>query len=294
MNKEAYYFSHDSNARNDEKLLAVRMKHGAEGYGIYFMIVERLREDSENMSIKDYNVLAFDFRVSADKVKSIIEDFKLFEFTEDGKKFYSKRMMRNMKEKNEKSEKARNAAQKRWENTNAMQTQCERSALKESKVKESKEENIIPPISPKGESGFNSPKLPNVSNLQKEEERKKVPRKKERFDLDFVNTAYLSIVKDFIDYRKEIRKPFKTTRGVSTFYNKLIDLSGNNVQKAKALAEYAKGQEWQTVYEIKENETSKRTGKGKERDLAELARNIEQGYARGEQQLRNKFVQRNT
>lgn len=28
------YFSHDSNARNSDKLLAVRIKHGAEGYGI--------------------------------------------------------------------------------------------------------------------------------------------------------------------------------------------------------------------------------------------------------------------
>ena len=40
--KKTSYFSHDSNARNDEKILAVRMKYGAEGYGIYFMILERL------------------------------------------------------------------------------------------------------------------------------------------------------------------------------------------------------------------------------------------------------------
>ena len=102
--KEAYYFSHDSNARNDEKILAVRMRLGVEGYGIYFMILERLRDESDNMSIKDYNILAFDFRVSADKVKAVIEDFELFEFTEDNKFFYSKRMMNNMKMKNQKKQ----------------------------------------------------------------------------------------------------------------------------------------------------------------------------------------------
>jgi len=96
MNKQAYYFSHDSNARNDEKILAVRMRHKAEGYAIYFMILERLREDANGMSIKDYNVLAFDFRVQASKVKSIVEDFGLFDFTEDGKFFYSKRLKNNM------------------------------------------------------------------------------------------------------------------------------------------------------------------------------------------------------
>ena len=148
MNKEAYYFSHDSNARNDEKLLAVRMRFGAEGYGIYFMILERLRDESDNMSIKDYNILAFDFRVSSDKVKSVIEDFELFEFTEDKKYFYSQRMMNNMKIKNEKSEKARLSAEKRWNksdsNANALQTHSEGNAIKESKVKENKlKENIV-------------------------------------------------------------------------------------------------------------------------------------------------------
>ena len=146
INKEAYYFSHDSNARNDEKLLAVRMRFGAEGYGIYFMIIERLRDESDNMSIKDYNILAFDFRVSADKVKSVIEDFELFEFTDDKKYFYSQRMLNNMKIKNQKSEKARLSAEKRWNksesNANAMRTHSEGNAIKESKVKESKVKEI--------------------------------------------------------------------------------------------------------------------------------------------------------
>ena len=33
------YFPHDSNARNDERLVNVRMKHGPAGYGVYFMPV---------------------------------------------------------------------------------------------------------------------------------------------------------------------------------------------------------------------------------------------------------------
>ena len=72
------YFSHDSNARNDDKLIRLRMKHGAAGYGVYFMILERLREETDYMSIKDYNMIAFDFRVDSSLVKSVIEDFGLF------------------------------------------------------------------------------------------------------------------------------------------------------------------------------------------------------------------------
>ena len=55
MSKDTYYFSHDYNARNDEKMIAVRMKHGAEGYGIFFMILEKMRESENYMCIKDYN-----------------------------------------------------------------------------------------------------------------------------------------------------------------------------------------------------------------------------------------------
>ena len=47
MSKDAYYFSHDSNARNDQRLVKIRMKYGMEGYGIYFGIIEILREQRD-------------------------------------------------------------------------------------------------------------------------------------------------------------------------------------------------------------------------------------------------------
>ena len=94
--KSTNYFSHDSNARNDEKLVRLRMKQGAAGYGVYFMILERLREEADYMSSKDYNMIAFDLRVDAAIVKSVVEDFGLFTFTDDGKCFYSESFTRRM------------------------------------------------------------------------------------------------------------------------------------------------------------------------------------------------------
>lgn len=114
------YFPHDSNARNSDKLIPVRMKLGAEGYGIYFMILERLREEADYMSVKDYNTLAFDLRVDTSKVKSIVEEFGLFVFTDDGKYFYSESFAKRMEIKDEKSklrsEAGKKGAQKRWGN----------------------------------------------------------------------------------------------------------------------------------------------------------------------------------
>ena len=45
--KDVYYFSHDNNARNDEKILMLRAEHGWEGYGIYWALLEMMFESSE-------------------------------------------------------------------------------------------------------------------------------------------------------------------------------------------------------------------------------------------------------
>lgn len=137
------YFPHDSNSRNSDKILPLRMSMGADGYGIYFMILERLREEPDYMSVKDYNMLAFDFRVGSDKVKSVIENFGLFSFTDDGKRFYSESFMRRMFKKDEKTIKARESAKIRWENE---KEKCERNAnaseIDASKEKKRKGNNI--------------------------------------------------------------------------------------------------------------------------------------------------------
>ena len=117
--KSTNYFSHDSNARNDEKLVRLRMKQGAAGYGVYFMILERLREEADYMSAKDYNMIAFDLRVDAAIVKSVVEDFGLFTFTDDGKCFYSESFTRRMAIKDtlrrQRSEGGKIGMKNRWE-----------------------------------------------------------------------------------------------------------------------------------------------------------------------------------
>ena len=116
--KTTNYFSHDSNARNDEKLVKVRMEHGAEGYGVYFMILERLREERGYMSAKDYNMIGFDLRVDAALVKAVVEDYGLFAFTDDGKRFYSESFNNRMEAKDtlsqRRSEAGKKGNEKRW------------------------------------------------------------------------------------------------------------------------------------------------------------------------------------
>lgn len=158
--KDAYYFSHDANARNDTKILSMRSIYGSEGYGWYWIIVEMLREQ-QNYKIElgkyVWNALAMQMQCTADAAQKYVEDcineFNLF--VSDGEFFWSESLIRRMKSKDEKSEKAKRAAEARWNkasnnkgskheqstsNAPAMQTDSKRNAnkVKESKVKESK------------------------------------------------------------------------------------------------------------------------------------------------------------
>lgn len=148
MSKNKFYFSHDGGARNDDKIIAVRMKLKAEGYAVYFMILEKLLESTNYMSVKDYNVLAFDFRVGADVVKSVIEDFGLFEFSECGKYFYSTKFNDRMKPLDKLREQRREAGRKSAEKRSKSQNPNESSTtvqrpLNENPTKDKRrEENI--------------------------------------------------------------------------------------------------------------------------------------------------------
>jgi hypothetical protein len=144
MKKEAYYFSHDSNAKDDPKILQLRMEMGWEGYGLFWAIIEMLRNESDFRMRTHYKGIAFALQTHEDCIKKLINEFDLFEI--DEQYFWSESLLKRMELKEERSEKARESAKKRWNrdiDANAMRTHSERNAdamqLKESKVKEIKE-----------------------------------------------------------------------------------------------------------------------------------------------------------
>lgn len=70
-------------SRNDDRILKLRMDHGIVGYAVYHMLIEKIAEsDRCEYAIDDYKVLAFDFRVDEQLVKSVAEDYHLFCFND--------------------------------------------------------------------------------------------------------------------------------------------------------------------------------------------------------------------
>jgi hypothetical protein len=145
MAKDTFYFSHDYNSRNDDKIKRLIRKHSMEGYGVFWAIVEDLYNNANALPY-DCEGIAYDLRVDEKIVYSVLNDFDLFIF-ENGK-FGSNSIANRLDCRKEKSIKARESAHKRWNSTktdaNALQTQSEGNAIKERKVKERKlKENII-------------------------------------------------------------------------------------------------------------------------------------------------------
>ncbi|GKU79812.1 DUF4373 domain-containing protein [Paenibacillus sp. L3-i20] len=164
MAKEAYYFSHDSNARHDPKITAMRGVYGSEGYGWYWILVEMMRDADEyklDMHSKyAFNAYAMQMHSNSHAIASFVDDcineFNLF--SSDGKYFWSNSLLIRMELKNERSEKAKKAADARWnkgpKNANASKKDADavdNDALKERKGKEikgkeNKEREYTPPV----------------------------------------------------------------------------------------------------------------------------------------------------
>jgi hypothetical protein len=160
--KDAYYFSHDSNAKDDPKCVSLIEQLGLEGYGIYWVLIEILRDQSEyKYPIALIPAIARRYNTTLEKVNAVVYNYSLFLII-DNDFFFSESLKIRMQALENKREQAKMAGRmsavkrslKFNENsTSAQQTFNDRSTdvqrplngrsttvqpVKESKVKESK------------------------------------------------------------------------------------------------------------------------------------------------------------
>lgn len=120
MANNSYYFSHDGNARNDEKILMLRSEHGWEGYGVFWALVEMMFEKKDTcLNMKRLNGIASGLGVDPDKLKAIVEtciEEGLFE--KDGEEFWSNTLCRRKEKlenlKSRRSEGGKKGMASRW------------------------------------------------------------------------------------------------------------------------------------------------------------------------------------
>lgn len=120
------YFSHDEDARTDNKIIKMFFEFRREAkkmekseleslaalsaYGIFWSIVEYMHRNP--FSTDDIEMLADELRINPQHIEKVLKNFDLFR--EEEGCFISDRILRNLDRQVEKSEKSKKAAQARW------------------------------------------------------------------------------------------------------------------------------------------------------------------------------------
>lgn len=117
------YFSHDANASLDTKILKLRKKYGLAGYGLFWIILERFRQEEKyNFKYSDDEFEVLEFLTSSEiDIKEFIDEcikIKLFKIDKEGN-LYSESFYQRMKMYEETKDLKRKAgkigAEKRWQ-----------------------------------------------------------------------------------------------------------------------------------------------------------------------------------
>lgn len=242
--KDAYFFSHDCNARNDPKILALRSIYGAEGYGVYFMLIEILREQPEyKLPITKYiwNTLAMQMQMEASKLEQIITDC-CTEFSDggnntllvnDGEYLYSASLLRRMGKVDDISKLRREAARKRWENKTC-KTSCNSDGCSDDAnagQEQSKEKK-------------------NKEKQSKAEQRKE----KQNIFSDFAcgDADLLSALQGFEEMRVKIKKPM-TDQAKKRLLTELEKLAPGDRETQIAILHQSEDRCWAGVFALKDD-----------------------------------------
>lgn len=151
--KEAFYFPHDYNARNDQKILALRSDFGLAGYALFFMLLETMAEETNGrVNRVAIGGLSVSYGITKDELLKFVECcIEIGLFLEDDSGIYSKRMIEHKSFRNKLSEGGKKGASKRWHSPpisspisppNAKESKGKESKGKEIKGNENKEKEI--------------------------------------------------------------------------------------------------------------------------------------------------------
>jgi hypothetical protein len=239
MAKDAYYFSHDSNAKDDPKCMLLIEELQLEGYGIYWLLVEVLREqENYKYPLRMVPVLARKFLTTKEKMLAVIYKYDLF-VVENEEFFYSESLNRRMGLMNDKREQARLAGKKSGEarrnkaleykkeinatSTDVQQTFNDSSTdaeqLKESKVKENE--------------------IKEITEYFTDEQKLKINKNYPNIDLFY----YEERIKE---YEIKINKPYTNrVSALNTFVKRDVE------QRNKYEEKFIKKEKPQQIFEIK-------------------------------------------
>jgi uncharacterized protein YdaU (DUF1376 family) len=240
MKKNTYYFSHDYNARNDTKILFLRMQLGMEGYGIYWYLIESLAESGGTLPLQLIPVLAMQMHTTEAKVNAVVYSFNLFEITDD--QFFSIRLNEHLEKVNQiklsASQRGKLSAQKR------------KSTKIELPVEQPVEQSVEKPVE------------------QRKEKERKVKEIKiintNNFSDDFLNDW-----NTWLNFKKtNFKFVYKTIESEQIAFNQLYKLSNQNQNIAREIIHQSIANGYKGLFELKQNQNAKPTNQQLQNEYA--------------------------
>jgi hypothetical protein len=276
MPKNAYYFPHDSNARHDPKILKMRSHYKLEGLGLYWAIIEMMREQEDYyLPIDDDSIegYALDLNCPIETLKTFIKDcissFNLFQ--SDNNIIWSDSLIRRMVNFDEKSLQGQEAAQIRWgknkahngRNADALPTQSD-----------SNNEEITPENNDPIDTN-NADALPTQSdgNAKRLDNIKRDNKRLDNIIPDFLDKELWN---DFLEMRKKKKIPY-TERAIKLLIRKLTEFHNNGLDANKSLEESIMSG-WSGIFPPKDN----KYGTNKENNSGNGQNNNPDKYTKGQ------------
>jgi hypothetical protein len=237
-NKDAFYFPHFCNARHDRKIKRVRKELGLEGYGIFFMVLETLREQTDYMyPVKDLDLLSDEFGTSENKIRAVICNYGLFEVDED-ENFFSSKLIMFLQPYLEGKERKKIAGIKGNLIRHGHATKEELNQLNDQDI-------LLLHKDLKDSSQCDRLAIAKKGKERKGEEKKGKDNKLINSTLLISNNLREKLIQ-FIQFRKEIKKPIKTDRPINAMVNQ-IGKSFVNEEHLVQCLDYAMDHEYQGV-----------------------------------------------
>lgn len=252
--KKAQYFPHDYNARNDPKLIEVKMDMGNSGIGIYWSLIEMLYEEGGKIEMKRIKAIAYSLNECLANVEQLLSNYDLF--ANDGIYFWSNSVLHRLesienisKERRKAAKKSVKArAEKRKELINIQEDIIE---SKSSANAEQMLSNCLTNAEQINKNKIN--KIKEINNINNN------PIGYESFSFDFVNEEFYDVFVEWLNYKRERKEKYKTQKSLELAFSKLLRLSDYNLQNAKEIVEQSMANNWAGLFELKEDGKDRRS-----------------------------------
>lgn len=98
------------------------------------------------------------------------------------------------------------------------------------------------------------------------------------WDLSFALQSFQPVLYEWVCYRKEIKKSFKSIKSIQAAYNQLYNLSDGDPNTAKKIVEQSIASGWMGLFQLKENDNRNNFSKPRETGDCESLFSIANSY----------------